>query len=102
MLEFRVHAPRFTFDKTLSMGMNDAQVKNLQIVLNYVPFTAIATTGVGASGNESIHFGPATKKALIAFQNIFADEILAPTGLTSGTGSVGAATRKELNVLCAN
>jgi peptidoglycan hydrolase-like protein with peptidoglycan-binding domain len=100
ILEFKVHAPIFSFNENLSQGMSNVEVKNLQIILNYVPFTQIAATGPGAPGNESTYFGPATKKAVIEFQNLFVDEVLTPAGLTSGNGYVGALTREELNVLC--
>ncbi|MGC9968873.1 MAG: putative Ig domain-containing protein [Minisyncoccia bacterium] len=91
-------SPNFT--KNLSLGMNDSQVKYLQQVLNYSNLTQVAASGIGSPGNESTYFGFATKKAVIIFQNIFADEILKPIGLTSGNGYVGASTRAQLNTLC--
>jgi len=91
---------RATFTKNLSQGMTDADVLNLQKVLNYTFMTQIADSGSGSPGNESTYFGLTTKNAVISFQNIFADEILAPAGLTSGNGYVGVGTRAELNLLC--
>ncbi len=88
------------FNQNLSQGMNNADVKMLQTVLNMSDLTQVAQSGVGSPGNESTYFGDATKNAVIIFQNIFADEILAPNGLTSGNGYVGSATRSVLNQLC--
>lgn len=99
-IEFRANKCSFTFDTNLSKGMTDPDIKNLQMVLNYTSLTQVAVTGSGSPNNESTYFGNATKNAVIAFQNIFANELLTPNGMTSGNGYVGAATRKELNTLC--
>lgn len=99
-LEFKVNSCSFVFNKNLSKGMTSPDVKNLQMVLNYAPLTQVAETGAGSPNDESTYFGNATKNAVIAFQNIFANQILAPNGLTSSTGYVGSATRAVLNGLC--
>jgi len=45
------------------------------------------------------NFDAATRAATIRFQEKYAAEILAPLGLKSGTGYVGAATRAKINQL---
>ncbi|MBU0636620.1 hypothetical protein KKH16_00190 [Patescibacteria group bacterium] len=43
------------------------------------------------------YFGPATKKAVMKFQNQYKTQILKPLGLSSPTGFFGPYTRKYLN-----
>ncbi len=86
--------------KSLKAGMSDAEVMDLQKALNSDVDTQVAASGVGSKGNETMYFGPATKAAVIKFQNKYASEVLAPAGLSAGTGFVGASTRAKINALC--
>ena len=57
----------------------------------------VAKKGAGSPGHETTTFGPATKAALIRFQDYYADDILTPNGLSKGTGYFGSATMREVN-----
>jgi hypothetical protein len=86
----------YTFTKNLKSGDSGTEVKELQKVLNQCPATQVAKTGSGSLGKEGTVFGPATVKAVTAFQELFATDILTPQKLTKGTGSVDELTRKKL------
>lgn len=91
----------FTFTQNLTAGSSGAEVMNLQKFLNMWPETQVSAAGAGAPGMETMTFGPATKAAVIKFQNKYASEVLAPVGLTAGTGYWGASSRAKANALCA-
>jgi ABC-type transport system substrate-binding protein len=86
--------PSFQFSRDLSSGSSGNEVTELQKCLAQDP-------EVYPDGSVSGYFGSQTKAAVIAFQEKYKSEILTPSGLTSGNGKVGSATRKKLNALCA-
>lgn len=90
----------YSFTQNLKMGSKGAEVMNLQKVLNMYPQTMVASTGAGSSGMETMKFGPATKRAVIKFQELNAADTLTPAGLSRGTGNVYGLTRAALNQIC--
>lgn len=85
----------FTFDRVLKQGETSDEVKYLQIILKAEIGAPIYPSDIGATG----WFGSITKTALIAFQEKYAADILAPWDLTEGTGYLGKTTREKLNAL---
>lgn len=77
--------------RTLSLGDEGFDVKALQRFLNLAGFT-VSGSGPGSLGNETEYFGPATHNAIIRFQNAYRNQILAPVGLSNGSGIVGPST----------
>ncbi|MFA6340877.1 MAG: peptidoglycan-binding domain-containing protein [Candidatus Paceibacterota bacterium] len=91
-----VAAVKEVFARTLTVGSVGDDVVLLKNILNSDVSTAvIKQLSVGAS-NE---FDQATADAVTRFQEKYAKEILTPSGMTSGNGIVGPATRKKLNSL---
>lgn len=87
------------FNTNLKIGDKNEDVRELQKILNKNPATRVSSFGVGSPNNESDFFGKLTKNAVIKFQELYASDILRPSGLVSGTGYVGTATRLKLNSL---
>lgn len=90
----------YTWTRSLTVGDTGADVMALQKFLNSDSATSIAASGVGSAGNESQYFGSLTAAAVAKFQNKYASEVLAPVGLSSGTGFFGSSTRAKANALC--
>lgn len=86
------------FARPLERGMRGEDVRLLQQVLNHLGFT-VDTTGVGSPGNESDYFGQLTYDAVIRFQAAYAEQILAPLGITTPTGYVGPSTVAHMTLL---
>ncbi len=86
------------FTQTLKEGDTHPEVKQLQVFLNTRGFT-IAEIGPGSAGQETETFGPATKSALIRFQETYRDDVLTPAGLTSGNGYFGPYSVAKANAL---
>src|SRR3989344_3714088 len=80
----------YTWSRNLTTGSTGDDVMKLQKFLNSDSATLVASSGAGSPGNETSTFGPATKGAVVKFQNKYASETLAPIGFSSGTGYFGA------------
>lgn len=87
------------FARTLSLGSRGEDVRELQKFLNTDSDTTIATSGAGSVGNETDYFGPATRRAVIKFQEKYRNDILKPVGLSAGTGFFGSGTRAKVIAL---
>lgn len=80
----------------LSQGSKGAQVKELQMFLNNCSAeTMVAASGPGSKGMETMTFGPATKKAVMAFQTK-----MGITTTATSAGRVGPATRAKITAGC--
>lgn len=86
----------YNFTLNHEMGDQGGEVMDIQKFLNANGF-AVSATGAGSPGNETDYFGSRTKQAVIAFQNANAAAILAPVGLSAGTGYWGPSSRAYAN-----
>ena len=87
-----IGAPVLTLDANLKYNDSGDDVELLQAWL-------VKDPEVYPEGLVTGWFGPLTKKAVIRFQEKYADEVLAPWGIIEGTGFVGSTTRDKLNAL---
>jgi len=78
--------------------MEGEDVLELQEFLNNNGFI-LASSGNGSPGNETNYFGVLTYNALVRFQEVHAEEILAPWGISRGTGIFGKTSRALANML---
>ncbi|MBP9686858.1 MAG: hypothetical protein KBD66_03610, partial [Candidatus Doudnabacteria bacterium] len=86
-------SPGFKFTKDLKERKPAGDVVPLQIFLKE------QGSEIYPEAIISGFFGLLTKKAVVRFQEKYADEILLPTGNSRGTGYVGQYTRRKINDL---
>lgn len=77
------------FKTNLKYGDRGLEVEKFQMILKSDPT-------IYPEGLITGYFGPLTRAAVIRFQEKYAADILAPWGLTKGTGFVGTTTRAKL------
>lgn len=79
-------------NSNLSFGMSNSQeIKCLQTFLKN------QGGNIYPEGFVTGNFGELTKKAVVRFQEKYSADILAPAGLSSGSGYVGSLTRAKIN-----
>ncbi len=83
--------PSYLFTRELKKGDKGTGVRYLQLCLQLDDVYNGIISGL---------FKEDTTEAVIAFQEKYADDILAPHSLTKGTGNVGEVTIKKLNDIC--
>lgn len=88
----------FKFETDLKYGMENDEVKYLQIILKKEVGPPTFPEHISATG----WFGWITEVAVKKFQEKYAQDILAPWGLTEGSGIVRQNTRAKLNGLLGN
>ncbi len=88
-----VMCPGTTWTRNLQVGANGADVMALQQYLNMSAATMVAASGAGSPGMETMHFGPATKAAVMKFQTA--------NSISPVAGFVGPLTRAKVNAMCA-
>lgn len=82
----------YIFSRNLTLGSDNEDVRQLQIILNSDPDTTIVPPGPrgnGSRGRESTYFGVATKEAVQRFQKKY--------GILPNNGFVGPTTISVLN-----
>ncbi len=86
---------------SLKIGDQGEDVLNLQKFLNLDSDTQVSLSGPGSPGQETRYFGPATRLAVMKFQEKHKSEILSPLGLVSPTGFVGSSTFAKIRAVMA-
>lgn len=94
-----VLAQTSTFTRSLRLGVSGEDVRALQVLLNSDTETRIAESGAGSPGSETDYFGPATRRAVIKFQEKYRSEVLDPAGISTGTGFFGESSRAKASSL---
>jgi hypothetical protein len=90
-----------TLSRSLTVGSSGTDVKCLQALLNQSADTQVAASGVGSAGNETLYFGNLTRAAVVKYQEKYSAAVLAPVGLSAGTGFFGPSTRTQANSMLA-
>lgn len=80
--------PLCEIQRSLTIGSEGEDVRCLQRYLNFSGHT-IASSGAGSPGQETSYFGALTANAVARWQNANAAAVLAPVGLTTGSGYWG-------------
>lgn len=93
-------AVQCNFTRNLTVGSQGEDVRCLQQYLNSAGFQ-VAASGPGSPGNETSFFGPLTRAAVAKWQEANAAAVLAPVGLSSGTGFWGPSSIGHYNSLVA-
>lgn len=92
---FTAHAqtniPLCEINRGLTVGSSGEDVRCLQQYLNWSGYI-VSGAGAGSPGQESAYFGQLTANAVARWQNAHAAAVLAPVGLTSGSGYFGASS----------
>lgn len=81
------------YTATLRQGSTGQQVKDLQT------FLVAEGSTVYPEGLVTGYFGPATRRAVIRFQELYSDDVLKPWGITAGTGIVYKTTKAKMCAL---
>jgi hypothetical protein len=89
----------YTFNQNLKIGDQNSDVTGLDRVLVREGF--LTNDQVFQDGRTVLSFDEMTASAVVGFQEKYASDILAPSGLRRGTGYVGPTTRAKLNALYA-
>jgi hypothetical protein len=89
------------WQRDLTFGSTGADVRSLQQFLNeHSEATQVASEGAGSPGQETEYFGQRTADAVARFQEFYATDILAPSGLQSSTQYFGPNSRAKVANLC--
>jgi len=80
--------PLCEITRGLGTGTTGADVECLQRYLNWAQ-VALAVNGPGSPGQETPYYGPLTTDAVVRWQNNNSTAVLAPLGLSAGTGYFG-------------
>ena len=90
-----VTKPTMSLGTDLTVGSTGPDVIDLQLALQYLGYMPNIVNGVPFAATG--YYGGMTKAAVLQLQNEYASAILAPSGLTEGTGYCGESTRAFLN-----